>query len=71
MKNFITESEIEQIALDILREDFEYTVLYGPGIAEGDKKERDYTEVVYQQRLKTAIDKFNPTIPEEAKEVAF
>jgi type I restriction enzyme R subunit len=71
MANFITESEIEQIALDILSSDLGYTVLYGPDIAEGDRKERDYTEVVLQQRLKTAIDKFNPTIPEEAKEEAF
>lgn len=71
MKNFITESEIEQIALDILSNDLGYTVLYGPDIAEGDRKERDYTEVVLQQRLKTAIDKFNPTIPEEAREEAF
>lgn len=39
MKNFITESEIEQIALDILRNDLEYTVLYGPDIAKADKKE--------------------------------
>lgn len=71
MKNFITESEIEQIALDILSNDLGYTVLYGPDIAEGDRKERDYTEVVLQQRLKNAIDKFNPTIPEEAREEAF
>jgi type I restriction enzyme R subunit len=71
MANFITESEIEQIALDILSSDLGYTVLYGPDIAEGDRKERDYNEVVLQQRLKTAIDKFNPTIPEEAKEEAF
>ena len=71
MANFITESEIEQIALDILSSDLGYTVLYGPDIAEGDRKERDYTEVVLQQRLRTAIDKFNPTIPEEAGEEAF
>jgi type I restriction enzyme, R subunit len=71
LKNFITESEIEQIALDILSNDLGYTVLYGPDIAEGVRKERDYTEVVLQQRLKTAIDKFNPTIPEEAREEAF
>ena len=71
MANFITESEIEQIALDILSDDLGYTVLYGPDIAEGDSKERDYTEVVLQQRLKTAIDKFNPNIPEEAREEAF
>lgn len=28
MSNFITETEIEQIALDILNEDLGYTVLY-------------------------------------------
>lgn len=71
MAKFITESEIEQIALDILSSDLGYTVLYGTDIAEGDRKERDYTEVVLQQRLKTAIDKFNPIIPEEAREEAF
>ena len=71
MANFITESEIEQIALDILSNDLGYTVLYGPDIAEGDSKERDYTEVILQQRLRNAIDKFNPTIPEEAREEAF
>ena len=71
MANFITESEIEQIALDILSEDLGYIVLYGPDIAEGNRKERDYTEVVLHQRLKTAIDKFNPNIPEEAREEAF
>jgi len=71
MANFITESEIEQIALDILSEDLGYTVLYGPDIAEGNRKERDYTEVVLHQRFKNAIDKFNHNIPEEAKEEAF
>ena len=29
MSNFITETEIEQIALDILNEDLGYTMLYG------------------------------------------
>ena len=71
MANFITENEIEQIALDILNEDLGYTVLYGPDIAEGDKKERDYNEVVLQQRLKNAIEKINPEIPADAKEEAF
>lgn len=71
MKNFITESEIEQIALDILSEDLGYKVLYGPDIAEGDKKERDYNEVVLHKRLRNAIDEINPTIPEEAREEAF
>jgi type I restriction enzyme R subunit len=71
MKNFITESEIEQIALDILSDDLGYKVLYGPDIAEGDKKERDYNEVVLHKRLRNAIDEINPTIPEEAREEGF
>jgi type I restriction enzyme R subunit len=71
MSSFITESEIEQIALDILSNDLGYTVIYGPDIGEGDNKEREYTDIILQQRLKTAIDKFNPHIPEEAREEAF
>lgn len=71
MAKFITENEIEQIALDILNEDLGYTVLYGPDIAEGDTKERDYNEVVLHQRLKNAIEKINPNIPADAKEEAF
>jgi type I restriction enzyme R subunit len=71
MSRYITENEIEQIALDILNEDLGYTVLYGPDLTEGDSKEREYTEVVLQQRLKNAIDKLNPEIPSDAKEEAF
>lgn len=71
MGRFITENEIEQIALDILNEDLGYTVLYGPDLAEGESKEREYTEVVLQQRLKNAIDKLNPEIPADAREEAF
>lgn len=71
MSRYITENEIEQIALDILNEDLGYTVLYGPDLAEGDSKEREYTDVVLQQRLKNAIDKINPDIPADAREEAF
>mgnify|MGYP001313694816 FL=1 len=71
MSRYITENEIEQIALDILNEDLGYTVLYGPDLAEGESKEREYTEVVLQQRLKNAIDKLNPEIPADAREEAF
>ena len=46
-------------------------MLYGPDIAEGNKKERDYSEVVLQDRLKNAIEKINLTIPADAKEEAF
>ena len=69
MPKYITESEIEQIALAILNEDLGYKVLYGPDISDG--KERIHTEVVLQQRLRNAIDRINPGIPEEAREEAF
>jgi type I restriction enzyme, R subunit len=69
MSKFITENDIEQIALTILQEDLGYTVLYGPNIADG--IERTHNEVVINGRLKAAIDKLNPTIPAEAREEAF
>jgi type I restriction enzyme R subunit len=69
--NYITESEIEQIALDILNEELGYTVLYGPDLADGHHKEREFTDVVLNKRLRKAIDRLNPAIPEEAREEAF
>lgn len=71
MSKYITENEIEQIALDILHKDLGYEVLFGPDITEGLMKEREYNEVVLQKRLYIAIEKINPTIPAEAKEEAF
>ena len=70
MSNRLYESEIEQIALDILREENGYAVAFGPDISEGDRKEREYTEVVLQGRLRAAIDRLNPAIPAEAREEA-
>ncbi|MCX6134744.1 MAG: type I restriction endonuclease subunit R [Ignavibacteriales bacterium] len=64
------ESEIEQIALDLLREENGFTVLYGPNITEGETKEREYTDVVLEARLRTAIDRINTSIPENAREDA-
>ncbi len=69
--NYITESEIEQIALDILHEELGYTVLYAPDLADGAHKEREFSDVVLNKRLRKAIDKLNPTIPAEAREEAF
>jgi type I restriction enzyme R subunit len=71
MRKFITENDIEAIALEILSEDLGYKVLYGPDIADGEDKERDYSEVVLNGRLKKAIDKLNPAIPRDAREEAF
>jgi type I restriction enzyme R subunit len=69
--NYITESEIEQIALDILHEELGYTVLYAPYLADGAHKEREFSDVVLNKRLRKAIDKLNPSIPAEAREEAF
>lgn len=67
----ITESHIEEAALEILQE-LGYKILHGPDISpDGENPERNsYENVVLVERLKEAIDKFNPTIPAEAKERA-
>lgn len=67
----IYESEIEQIALDLLREENGYDVRFGPDLAEGVGKERDYNEVVLSARLRSAIDRINPNIPAGARDDAF
>ncbi|MCX5806609.1 MAG: type I restriction endonuclease subunit R [Proteobacteria bacterium] len=68
----IAESEIEQIALEILRGENRYNdILYGPDISEGPAKEREYTEVILQTRLRAAIDHINPTMPIDARDDAF
>ncbi|HHT9126683.1 MAG TPA: type I restriction endonuclease subunit R [Candidatus Brocadiia bacterium] len=72
MPHIITESDIEQAALDILSE-LGYEVCYGPDITpDGTNPERwSYSDVVLVERLRDAIDRFNPSIPEEAREEAF
>ncbi len=65
------ESEIEEIALELLRGENGYVLAYGPELLEGDSPERGYSEVVLQNRLRAAIDRINPRIPEEAREEAF
>ena len=67
----ITESHIEDAALEIL-DSLGYKILHGPDISpDGENPERSsYETVVLVKRLKEAIDKFNPTIPDEAKERA-
>lgn len=67
----IYESEIEQITLELLRDDNGYTIAYGPDLLEGDAPERGFGDLVLQNRLRAAIDRINPRIPEEAREEAF
>ena len=67
----ITESEVETAALEILSE-LDYKILYGPDIApDGISPERqNYSDVILVERLKNAIDRINPDIPQEAREEA-
>lgn len=65
------ESEIEQISLELLRDENGYVILYGPDLLEGASPERGYSEVVLKNRLRAAIDRINPRIPEEAREEAY
>ncbi len=78
----LSESEIEQIALDLLRDENGYTILYGPDITgTGDRPvaptspvaptERTPGEVILAARLRAAIQRLNPGIPAEAREDAF
>ncbi|WP_121355721.1 type I restriction endonuclease subunit R [Flavisolibacter nicotianae] len=69
--NLLTEDEIEQLTLEILRDDLGYETLFGPYFAEGDNAERTYHEVVLTHRLRQTIDVINPSIPAEAREEAY
>jgi type I restriction enzyme R subunit len=73
MPRIITESNIEQVTLDILA-NLKYKIIYCPDIApepDGVRPERQsYSDVILTDRLKSAIDKLNPGIPHEAKEEA-
>ena len=71
MNKIITESSVEQVALDILSE-LKYRVIYGPDIApDGLRPERrSYADVILVDRLREAMDRFNPKIPAEAKDEA-
>ena len=65
------ESEIEQITLELLRDENGYAIRYGPDLLEGANPERIFSEVILQARLHAAIDRLNPHIPAEAREDAF
>ena len=72
MKSIITESNIEDFALDILKE-IGYEIVFGPTIApapEGNGERKSYADVVLVERLRKSIGKFNKHIPEEAREEA-
>lgn len=66
----VTESDIEQIVLDLFGQALDYdAVLSGPELApDGSAPERqDYGDVVLRGRLKRAIDRLNPDVPPDLR----
>jgi type I restriction enzyme R subunit len=65
----LNEALVEQAVLDWFTH-LGYTVLYGPNIAPGEAEaERaSYSDVVLQDRLRAAIARLNPHIPDETVE---
>ena len=68
-----TETDLELATLEWL-EELGYAVIGGPEIApplDSENPERkSYADVVLEDRLRAAVNKFNPDIPEDAKEEA-
>ncbi len=66
----ITENEIEEIGLEYF-DRLGYGIIHAPDISsDGERPERQYNEVVLVNRLRSAIDRLNPTIPYDAREEA-
>ncbi len=71
MKHKITESQIEQFAIELLeKQGFEY--IYAPDIApDSDAPERQsFEEVLLLDRLRNAVNRINPFIPSDVREDA-
>jgi type I restriction enzyme R subunit len=66
MSRIMTESEVEEACLGMLR-DLGYDILYGPDISEGGPaEERKYSEVVLTKRLREALLRINKSFPKDA-----
>ncbi len=68
----ISESTVESVALSWFKA-LGYTVLQGPGITPGEPsaERSDFGEVVLGNRLRAAVERLNPRVPELAREEAF
>ena len=68
----ITEADVEQAALDWLR-DIGWGVAHGPDIAPGtpNAERDDFGQVVLEQRLRDALERLNPELPAAALDDAF
>ncbi len=70
MSKWMTESDVEDLFLDILS-NIGYSIEFGPDISPGGKKqERGYSDPVLTDRLKERLQIINPEIPNEAIEEA-
>ncbi len=67
--NKFTESDLEVATLEWL-EELGFSIAFGPSLApDGEAPERkSYKDVVLVGRLRSAIERINPTIPDEAQE---
>jgi type I restriction enzyme R subunit len=67
-----TESTVEQAALSWFR-DLGYTIGDGPHMAPGEPaaERGSFAEVILERRLRDAIGRLNPAIPEEGRDEAF
>jgi len=71
MSCIVSESEVEEAALEILTE-LGYGYFYGPDIAPEtpDSQRATYSDVFLIERLRAAIATLNPHIPSPAREEA-
>ena len=71
MTNKLTESAIEAFAIKLLEKQG-YQYIYGPDIApDSETPERSsFEDIILLEKLKTAVSRINPTIPEDAWEDA-
>ncbi|MBF0234758.1 MAG: hypothetical protein HQK65_17225, partial [Desulfamplus sp.] len=69
--NKITESAIEKFTIELL-EKSGYQYIYGPSIApDGETPEREsFEDVLLIGRLRKAIGRINPTVPQDCREDA-
>jgi type I restriction enzyme R subunit len=72
VSGLITEAHLEDLVLEYLAEEG-WQVVYGPDIAPGEThaERSDYREVVLAERLRIALQRLNPTLPEDALDEAF
>jgi len=72
MSSNITESTVEDAALGWFKDDLSYEIIHGPDIAPGEpQSEREsYSDVILVDRLRHALARINPNIPEEIREEA-